>query len=107
MVSALLLGQTVMATLLAYATKATGNLSLATGSIILILLLAQLVLIYRQNFQVPLKNFRVGLILVGAIVAIISLLPSNSEVTWLNLFITLIVLMEEGIGRWLFYRSRI
>jgi anaerobic dimethyl sulfoxide reductase subunit B (iron-sulfur subunit) len=99
-VSALLLGQTVMATLLSYESK-------ATGSIVLFLLLVQFVLIYKQNFPDPLKNIRVGLILVGVIVSVLCLLSSNLEVTWLNLLVTLIVVIEEGIGRWLFYRSRI
>jgi anaerobic dimethyl sulfoxide reductase subunit B len=107
MVSALLLGQTVMATLLPYVSKATGNQSIAIGSIVLVLLLAQLAIMYKQNFQDLLKNVRIGLILVGVIVAVIWLLLSNSDVTWLNLLLTLIVLMEEGIGRWLFYRSRL
>jgi DMSO reductase anchor subunit len=107
MVSALLLGQTVMATLLSYTSEATGNQSIAMGSVVLMLLLAQLALMYKQNFQHPLKNVRIGLILVGVSLASIGLLPSHSGVSWLNLLITVVVLMEEGIGRWLFYRSRV
>jgi DMSO reductase anchor subunit len=98
-VSALLLGQTVMATLLSFESK-------TTGSIVLILLLAQFALIYKQKFHGPLKSVRVGLILLGVIVSVISFLPSNLDVTWLNLLITVIVLMEEGIGRWVFYQAR-
>jgi hypothetical protein len=96
-----------MATWLSYVSKATGNQSIATGSIVLILLLVGLALIYKQNFQEPLKHVRIGLILVGVIVTVFSLLPSKSDITWLSLLITVIVLMEEGIGRWLFYRSRL
>jgi DMSO reductase anchor subunit len=106
-VSALLLGQAVMAALLLHVSKATGNQSIAMNSIVIVLLLAQLALMYKQNFQDPLKYVRIGLILVGVIVTSIRLLPSNSDVTWLNLLITVIVLIEEGIGRWLFYRSRV
>lgn len=99
MVSAFLLGQTVMATLLAYESN-------AIGSIVLILLLAQFALIYRQVPQSPLHTIRIGLIFIGAIMSAISLLSSNVDITWLNLLITFLVVMEEGIGRWLFYRSR-
>ena len=107
MVSALLLGQTVMATLVSYGSEATANQSIAMGSVVLMLLLAQLALMYKQNFQNSPKNVRIGLILVGVIVTGIGLLPSHSGVTWLYLLITVIVLTEEGIGRWLFYRSRV
>jgi DMSO reductase anchor subunit len=107
MVSALLLGQTVMATLLSYAPEGMGNQSIAVESIVVMLLLAQLALMYKQNIQHPLKLVRIGLILVGVILTGIWLLPSNSGVSWLNLLITVVVLVEEGIGRWLFYRSRV
>ena len=106
MVSALLLGQTVMAALLSYISKATGYQLIAMGSLVLMLLFTQLAFMYKQNFQDPLKYVRIGLILVGVIVTSIGLIASNSDVLWLNLLITVIVLMEEGIGRWLFYRSR-
>ena len=100
MVSALLLGQTVMMTLLSYESK-------AIYGIVLILLLGQLALIDKQVPQSPLHTIRSGFILIGVMMSTIGLLFTNLEVTWLNLLITLIVLIEEGIGRWLFYRSRL
>jgi hypothetical protein len=99
-VSALLLGQTVMMMLLSYESK-------VICSIILILLLGQLALIGKQVLQSPLHTLRSGFILIGVMMTAIGLLFTNLDVTWLNLLITLIVLIEEGIGRWLFYRSRI
>jgi anaerobic dimethyl sulfoxide reductase subunit B (iron-sulfur subunit) len=107
MVSALLLGQTIMATLLSYETEATGNQLIAMVSIVLILLLAQFALIHNQVPQSPLQAVRLGLILVGVIVSAIILFSFNLEVAWPNLLVTLIVVMEEGIGRWVFYRSRV
>jgi hypothetical protein len=88
-----------MATLLAYESN-------AIGSIVLVLLLGQFALIYRQVPQSPLHTIQIGLIFIGAIMSAISLLSSNVDITWLNLLITFLVVMEEGIGRWLFYRSR-
>jgi anaerobic dimethyl sulfoxide reductase subunit B (iron-sulfur subunit) len=100
MVSALLLGQTVMMTLLSYGSK-------AIYSIVLILLLGQLALIGKQFPRSPLHTIRSGFILIGVMVSAMGLLFINLDVTWLHLLITLIVLIEEGIGRWLFYRSRV
>jgi DMSO reductase anchor subunit len=100
MVSALLLGQTVMAALLSDESK-------ATDSIVLILLLGQLALNYKQVPQSLLHTIRMGFILLAVIVSTISLLTSNSDITWLNLLMALIIVIEEGMGRWLFFRIRI
>jgi DMSO reductase iron-sulfur subunit len=97
-VSALLLGQNLMTTLLSYQSK-------SIGSIVFILLLGQLALISKQVPRSRLRTIRIELILLGVIVSAIGLLPTNLNVAWLNLLIALLVVLEEGIGRWLFYRS--
>jgi anaerobic dimethyl sulfoxide reductase subunit C (anchor subunit) len=98
-VSALLLGQALMTTLLSYEAK-------AILSIVLILLLIQLALIHGQVHSSPLHTLRIGLIILGVMVSAIGLLLTNLSVAWFNLLIAMLVVMEEGIGRWLFYRSR-
>jgi DMSO reductase anchor subunit len=107
MVSALLLGQIAMWTLLPYASKVTDDQFTTIGSIVLVLLLIQLALIHRQAFPGLLKNIRVGLIVIGVITIVTRLFSSNVDIIWLKLLIALIVVTEEGIGRWLFYRSRL
>lgn len=103
-VSALLLGQTVMAALLSYE-PIPGIQSIAIGILVLILLLVQLALIHKQIPRSLLQTIRVGLIVVGAIVSVLSLLFSSWSITWLTTMM-LIVLAEEGLGRWLFYQAR-
>jgi DMSO reductase anchor subunit len=100
MVCALLLGQTLIAALLPYESK-------VIGSIVLILLLGQLALIHKQVARSPLHTLRIRLILLGVIVSAIGLLLTNLNAAWLSLLFTLIVVIEEGLGRWLFYRARI
>lgn len=100
MVSALLLGQTLIMALLPYESK-------VIGSIVLILLLAQLALIYKQASPSSLQALRIALILLGGILSAIGLFFTTLDITRLNLLVTLLVVLEEGVGRWLFYRSRI
>ncbi|HSB02105.1 MAG TPA: DmsC/YnfH family molybdoenzyme membrane anchor subunit [Anaerolineales bacterium] len=94
-VSALLLGQSLMATLLPYGSQ-------GIGGTILVLLFLQLSLMHKWLPRYPFHPIRVGLILAAMILSIISLsLPGS----WLSALIFLIVAMEESIGRWSFYQA--
>ncbi len=92
--SALLLGQSLMATLLPYESK-------VSGSIILIALLLQLFLAYQWLTRYPFHGIRIGLIVMVMLLTFMSFfLPS----TVVSLLILLVVVMEESIGRWSFYQ---
>ena len=110
MVSALLLGLSVMVPVLVYETETTGILLPAIqwrimGSGILILLVAQLMLIRRQFSKSTLTHIRIGWILIGIILTIVVILHP-SDIYWLGVPVFLIVALEEVLGRWLFYQSR-
>lgn len=98
-VSALLLGTVVMAAVLADAPHMT-----MTGSLILVLLVAQIVLM-RKPVRSAWEKIRLGLILVGILLGLASILQFVPVVAF-SPFLTLVVLIEEILGRWLFYRSR-
>ena len=77
------------------------------GFSILAFLLAQLLLVKNRLNHAGWHNIRLGLIFIGiAMAAATSLLYSSSHI-WTSLLIFLIIAMEEGIGRWLFYKSRL
>jgi DMSO reductase anchor subunit len=107
-VTAFLLGQSLMVSLLAAEASFTGiQLSALQREIsgigIMLLLLIQLSL-RKEPFSNPLLDkVRLGLILAGVI---LSLAASISKVVWIIPLIFLVVLLEEGLGRWLFYQSR-
>ncbi len=98
MVSALVLGQSLMATLLAHESD-------LTGGIILVLLSLQLLLMHKWLPDYPLHHIRIGLIIVGMILTVMSFFPSGAAHTWVSMLIFLIVVTEESIGRWSFYRA--
>ncbi len=110
--SALLLGPLAMGTVLAYESHWTGILISSLlwrqiGVAILILLGIQLALTGTSAFQGAVKNLRVWLILIGILATAAAFLLSTSWNMWASLSVLLIVLMEEVVGRWQFYASRI
>jgi len=111
MISALLLGISVMAPLLGYESSVTGiqvsadHWTAIDGSL-LILLLAQSIIMHKPSFSTRLLFLRIGLILVGMMISAITLLPSASSLHSTHTLLFLIIASEEGLGRWLFYRSR-
>ena len=111
MVSALLLGHSLMSFLFAYEARisdiqtSSGQWVMMSG-IIFTLLLAQLALIYKQASQDLLHKIRIGLITVGMTLTA-AFLTSSLDRIWMSVFVFLIVLAEEGFGRWSFYRSRL
>jgi DMSO reductase anchor subunit len=111
-VSALLLGISIMTPLLVYASAFTGNqLSpgqpMVIGLSIAALLLTQLALMRKRPGHTPVHEMRMGLILIGTTLAVITSLIASLNVTWAGIIIFVIVMLEELLGRWLFYRSRL
>jgi len=107
-VSAFLLGLSLMASLMVAEASFTGiqlsalQAGTAEGGIMLLLLI-QLSL-RKEPFSNPLLDkVRVGLTLAGVT---LSLVAVTSQAVWIIPFIFLTVLLEEGLGRWLFYQSR-
>jgi DMSO reductase anchor subunit len=112
MVSALLLGHAVMAAVLADEARSSGDPTssahwMTIGSLIFLLLLAQLALSYRRTSQDLSHTIRVGLLVTGMSVTATSFLLSSPDSIGMSAIILLIVLSEEGLGRWSFYRSRL
>ena len=110
-ISALLLGTSAMAALLAYESGVTGiHISstqwITIGRSIIAMLLAQWGVMHKPSFSTSLPFFRIGLILVGMTVGVIALLPSASPPSSTHALLFLIIASEESLGRWLFYRSR-
>jgi len=94
MVSALLLGYSVMLPVL---TNVSGKILGQWG--ILSLLLAQLALMQGRN------RIRIGLILLAGAAVIAGLLLPASVLSGVITFV--LIALEESVGRWLFYQSRV
>jgi DMSO reductase anchor subunit len=111
LISALLLGVSGMAPLLQYETEITGiqvpsSQWITIGSGIMILLFLQLIWMPKQVHHTTIHHIRRGLIISGMGLAAMSFLLSGPH-DFYNMFLSfLIIAMEEGLGRWLFYRSR-
>ena len=111
LVSALLLGQSAMAGMLLYESKITGLQIpsvqwMLIGGILLLLLLIQLLLIGKRFPHPVFHPIRIGLIFVGLALVIVDFILFGSHLLWLSILIFLIIALEEGVGRWLFYQSR-
>lgn len=111
MVSALLLGLSVMAPIWVYETGITGigvrsSQWTIIGILVLLLLLAQIILIRKQYLGHPFQKTRVRLIVVGLALTAASLVSVDLPKFWLSASICLIVLVGETLGRWIFYQSR-
>jgi DMSO reductase anchor subunit len=112
MISALVLGVSAMAALLAYESNVTGiqvpaGQGMMIGASIMVMLLAQLGIMPKQSFSTSLLFFRIGLILVGMTFSVIALFLSASPAYSTHTLLFLIIASEEALGRWLFYRSLI
>ena len=110
LVSALLLGVSAMAPLLSYESKMTAIqvpplFRMVIGGFFLALLFMQLALLRKRSSDCIYQRTRVSFILIGIALTIMGLLPSL-HADWQNIPIFMIVAIEEGLGRWLFYRSR-
>ncbi len=111
MVSALLLGLSVMSPVLSYEARMSGiQLPIFQWTIIecsiLVFLFTQLALMVNRSSDRIYHNTRVGLILIGIALTVVSVLTST-HADWQSILIFLIIACEEGLGRWLFYRSRV
>jgi anaerobic dimethyl sulfoxide reductase subunit B (iron-sulfur subunit) len=110
-VSSLLLGFSAMIPLLAGESSFTSlQVSAAkwttTSLGFILLLVAQLTVMHKQTYQSPLHKIRIGLILCAVAVSTLALFQSGSDVVWLAIVVPVLVVTEEILGRWLFYRSR-
>jgi len=98
-ITALLLGLSVM---LATASNA---LTANHFGIVVILLIVQFALMQKRKSDHVYHHARIVLILIGMMFAVVGFLqPSN--ITWVGALVFMLVVMEEMLGRWLFYRSR-
>jgi DMSO reductase anchor subunit len=109
--SALLLGESFIASLLTFEYTKTGIAQssdqwVLIGSSTLILLLAELLLIRRSRITHTFDIIRMGYILLAIALAAVTMLDSGSHSFGISPLLFLIVLMEEGIGRLSFYSSR-
>jgi len=110
MVSTLLLGSSIMAALLSYEANAidlpvSSSQWIRIGSSILVLLLVQLSLMHKPFAHDSFHPIRVGLILLGIVLAAMDFLPFGAVQTRVGILVFLIILIEEGIGRWSFYQA--
>jgi DMSO reductase anchor subunit len=94
-VSALLLGQSLLAVLLPGSPNLMGNT-------ILVLLFLQFLLTHKWLPPHPFRPIHVGSILAAMILSILSIFLPGA---WVSLLF-LSVLAQEGLGRWLFYQAR-
>lgn len=110
MVSAALLGLSIMAPILAYESGLTGlrvsSQWMLIGSLVLILLLSQTLLIRKHNSGHPSQKTRVELIFAAMALTAVTFVASSSQMIGLSAFTCLVVLVEETLGRWIFYQSR-
>lgn len=110
--SALLLGVSAMAPVLIYESRIT-EITIPTRQwtaidiIILGLLLGQLLLIHRRSSHDPIQAVRIGFILLGMILTAAGLFQTSLNTFWFKALIFLIILSEETLGRWIFYKSRL
>ena len=111
LLSSLLLGLLGMACVLAFESQITGIVisSWRWGQIgmgTLVLLASQLALDSTYSSRVAATRLRYGLILAGLFgAAAIFFIPALTGF-WTSLLIFLLVLVEEGVGRWSFYQAR-
>ena len=101
-VSALLLGLSVMAPMF----LDTGFPFEYINIGILVLLLVEILLIWASSKDRLYQNLRKGLMFLGILLSIFNIV-SSADVLWLSILVFVFVAMEEGLGRWLFYRSRL
>ncbi|MFT3895539.1 MAG: dimethyl sulfoxide reductase anchor subunit [Anaerolineales bacterium] len=108
LVSAGLLGISVMSPLLAFESRITGIHIPAIQwtvfyGLAFVLFLAQLSLI-QERYSKPSK-VRIVLLVLGIALSAFGMVQSLN-VAWLGILIFLLALVEEGLGRWLFYQNR-
>jgi DMSO reductase anchor subunit len=103
-VSALLLGLSVMAPILLVSGSLFEYEYINIG--IVVLALVQYLLMRVSSADRLYQNLRKGLLFLGILLSLIHIVFS-SDVLWMSVTVFVFVAMEEGLGRWLFYRSRL
>lgn len=110
-VSAVLLGLSAMSPVLTYESRLSGVpvppiFWMFIGTSLLLALLAQLALLQKRTSNILFHNIRVGVILSAVVLTNVGIFhPAGMD--WLSWLIFVTVLVEETLGRWLFYRSRL
>ncbi len=112
LVTTLLLGLSSMMPLLVYEANLTGIQVLPSRLpiihiSILILSLLELALMNKRTLRGLLQKARIGLIVGAVLLAAFGFMGFSIGVAWFGVLIPLVVLVEEGLGRWLFYQSRL
>lgn len=112
LISALVLGISSMTPLLAFESSVTGvqvptSRWMIVGGCIFLLLLAQLIMMYTQPLSHTLQNARIVLLLAGIIISASGFFQSYWNMTWFGIVVFFIVAIEECVGRWLFYSTRL
>jgi len=111
MVSALSLGVSAMFPVAVHGTdmlnaQIDSVLWMVINGSILTFLLIQLALMPKHSSESRYRSIRIGLIILGTGITIVNALELSSNV-WLSVLIFLFVAMEEMLGRWFFYKSRL
>jgi anaerobic dimethyl sulfoxide reductase subunit C (anchor subunit) len=110
-VSAILLGLSAMTPVLSYEARMSGVpvppiFWMFIGTSVLLALLAQLAMLQKRTSDILFHNIRFWVILLGVVMTVAGIFyPASMD--WLGLPIFFAVLVEETLGRWLFYRSRV
>lgn len=108
LVSALLLGHALLTPIFVYQARFTGLQTFSSQSMLISLfLLAQLALSYKGSSQDLFYKIRLCSMFAGIALIAAGFFLSSLDVIWVSIFIFLIVLAEEGLGRWCFYQSRV
>ena len=109
LISALLLGTSIMAPVLAYESAVSGiqvsGQRITISLLLITLLLAQLGLLLKESTHHHIKQVRIELLLIGIVFA--GAIFFQLSFIWINAILLVVILTEESLGRWLFYRSRI
>ncbi len=111
MVSALLLGLSVMSPVLSNEARMSGIpvppiFWMFIGCSILLCLVVQLIMMPKRTSDASYQAIRAGMIWLGVGLTAIGIL-SYSVMNWRGLLLFFVVFIEEILGRWLFYRSRL
>ncbi len=105
MVSTLLLGQSIMAVLLSYELNTNDTQVVSIQWLIVGVGILILLLMHKQFSRYPFHQIRIGLILAGMALTMMSIFPSGVLHIWISTLVFLIVVTEETIGKWSFYQA--
>jgi len=111
MVTALLLGISIMTPLLGYESRSIGaqvpaSLWHVSGAVLSVLLVNQWALMKKKSHQ-RLASLRVGLIVLAILSSVLTILLPDGYSAWISTLSAILIISEEALGRWVFYASRL